>query len=106
MKSVRRRSMIRCLRTTRPARALVDPVLGDDPLAAAGAALREERFLPLAALDQPVRFEPLQHLAGRRARDAEHLGDARRERWRAGAMRGVLPDREGEEVDRLEVFVD
>ena len=62
MKSVSSRSMIRCLRTTRSAR--LRPVGG------------EERLLVLAALDQPLRLEPLQHLAGRRARDAEHLGDA------------------------------
>ena len=60
----------------------------------------------LAALDEPFRLEPLQHLAGRRARDAEHLGDARRDR-RGGVRVGpVLADREGEEVDRLEVLVD
>ena len=84
--------MIRCLRTTRSARSR--PAVG------------EERLLALAALDQPLRLEPLQHLAGRRARDAEHLGDARRERRRPAGLRPVLADREGEEVDRLEVLVD
>ena len=60
----------------------------------------------LAALDEPFRLEPLQHLAGRRARDAEHLGDPRRERRQVGLVRPVLADREREEVDRLQVFVD
>ena len=36
----------------------------------------------------------------------EHLRHARGERRRAGAVRHVLADREGEEVDRLEVLVD
>ena len=56
--------MIRCLRTTRSARSL--------------PGRREDRLLLLAALDEAVRLEPLQHLAGRGAGDAEHLGDARR----------------------------
>ena len=82
--------MMRCLRTFR----------------ALAARLCEERLLVLAAHDQPFRLEALEHLAGRRARDVEHLGDARRERGRAGAAWRVLADREGEEVDRLEVLVD
>ena len=65
----------------------------------------EQRLLVLAALDQPVALEPLQHLPGGGARDAEHLGDAGGERRRAGAVRRVFADREGEEVDRLEVLV-
>ena len=83
--------MMRCLRTTRSARSM--PGGGED------------RLLVLAALDQALGLEPLQHLAGRRARDAEHLGDPRGDRVRAG-RRAVLADREGEEVDRLEVVVD
>ena len=85
---------------------LDDPVLADDALGALAAGRREERLLALAALDQPFGLEALQHLAGRRARDVEHLGDARGERGRAGAARRVLADRKGEEVDRLEVLVD
>ena len=84
--------MIRCLRTV---------ALG--PLA---ARLGQDRLLALAALDEPLRLEPLQHLAGRRARDAEHLGDAGRERRQLAALRVVLADRERQEVDRLEVLVD
>ena len=72
-----------------------------------GAGLGEERLLVLAPLDEPVRLEPLQHLAGRRPRDAEHLGDPRGDRLRRPRpRRPVLADREGEEVDRLEVIVD
>ena len=84
--------MIRCLRTTLRARSA--PGRGED------------RLLVLAALDEPLGLEPLQHLAGRGARDAEHLGDARGESGAAGRLRPVLADREGEEVDRLQVFVD
>ena len=85
---------------------LDDPVLAHDPLGALAAGRRQDRLLVLAALDEPLRLEPLQHLAGRRARDAEHLGDARGERRRALRLRPVLADREREEVDRLEVLVD
>ena len=85
---------------------LDDPVLADDALGALAAGRGEQRLLALAALDQPFRLEALEHLPGRRARDMEHLGDARRERGRAGTVRRVLADREGEEVDRLEVLVD
>ena len=85
--------------------ALDDPVLPHDALRPLGALRGEDRLLLLAALDEPVGLEALQHLAGGGARDAEHLGDAGRDRRRAG--RGpVLPDREREEVDRLEVLVD
>ena len=82
--------MIRCLRTTR--------------LGALDAGLGEDRLLLLAALDEALRLEPLEHLAGGRARHAEHLRDARRDR--ALARRPVLADREREEVDHLEVLVD
>ena len=83
--------MMRCLRTTRRARS-------------APSGVRIASLL-LAALDEPLGLEPLQHLAGGGARDAEHLRHAGRDRGRAG--RGpVLADREREEVDRLEVLVD
>ena len=59
---------------------LDDPVLAHGPLGALPARLGEDRLLALAALDEPLGLEPLQHLAGRGARDAEHLGDARGER--------------------------
>ena len=83
--------MMRCLRTTFRARSV--PAGGED------------RLLVLAALDEPVGLEALQHLAGRGARDAEHLGDARGERRGAGRLRPVLADREREEIDRLQVLV-
>ena len=60
----------------------------------------------LAALDEAVGLEPLQHLACRCAGHAEHVRDADGERRRALRHRPVLADREGEEVDRLEVVVD
>ena len=85
---------------------LDDAVLAHDSLRALAAGRRQQRLLVLAALDQPFALEPLQHLAGRGARDAEHLGHARRERRRAAAQRSVLADRKREEVDRLEVLVD
>ena len=66
--------MIRCLRTTLRARS-----------APAGG---EDRLLVLAALDEPLGLEPLQHLARRGARDAEHLGDARGDRLRRPGRRG------------------
>ena len=84
---------------------LDDPVLPDDPLRSHTPARSQERLLARAALDQALGLEPLQHLAGRRARHAEHLGHSGRERQRP-ARRRVLPDREREEVDRLEVLVD
>ena len=56
--------------------ALDQPVLADDALGPLDAGRRQDRLLLLAALDEPVGLEPLQHLAGRGARDAEHLGDA------------------------------
>ena len=80
-------------------------VLADDPLGALDPGLGQDRLLLLAALDETLGLEPLQHLAGRRARDAEHVGDARGDRRRAAGVGLVLADRKGEEVDRLEVFV-
>ena len=86
--------------------ALDDPVLADDPLGPHDPGLGQDRLLLLAALDEPVRLEPLQHLAGGRARDAEHVGDARRDRGGRVGVGPVLADRKGEEVDRLQVLVD
>ena len=85
---------------------LDDPVLADDPLGALAPRLREQRLLVLAPLDQPLALEPLQHLPGRRPRDAEHLGHSRGQGRRPASERPVLADRKGEEVDRLEVLVD
>jgi hypothetical protein len=39
-------------------------VLADDALGALAPGLGEDRLLLLPALDQPLRLEPLQHLAG------------------------------------------
>jgi hypothetical protein len=86
--------------------ALDDAVLADNALCAFAAARGEERFLAGAALDQAFGLEPLQHLAGRGARDVKHLGYARGERGRAGALRRVFADRERKEIDRLQVLVD
>ena len=85
---------------------LDDPVTAHDSLGPLPARRRQDRLLVLAALDEPVLLEPLEHLAGGRPGDAEHLRDARGERRRARRRRPVLADREGEEPDRLEVFVD
>jgi len=85
---------------------LDDPVLADDPLRALPPGRRQQRLLVLAALDQALALEPLEHLSRRRPRDAEHLRDARRQRGGTGAQRPVFADRKGQEVDRLEVFVD
>ena len=85
--------------------ALDQAMLADDALGPLDADRRQDRLLVLAPLDEPVGLEPLQHLPGRGARDAEHLGDARGDRIRR--RRGpVLADREREKVDRLEVLVD
>ena len=86
--------------------ALDDPVPPDDALCPLAPRPGQDRLLVLAPLDQPLLLEALQHLSGGGAGDAEHLGDARRERGRAGGRRPVLADREGEEPDRLQVFVD
>ena len=85
--------------------ALDQTVLAHDTLGALDAGIREDRLLLLAALDEPVRLEPLQHLPGRGARDTEHLRHPRGDR-RGARRRAVLADREGEEVDRLQVLVD
>ena len=77
--------MIRCLRTTRSARSR--PV-----------SVNSASFF-LAALDQAVGTRRFSIRAGGRARDVQHLGDARGKGRRAGAVRHVLADREGEEVD-------
>ena len=50
-------------------------MLADDALGALDPGLGQERLLVLAALDEAFGLEPLQHLAGGRSRDAEHLGD-------------------------------
>ena len=85
--------------------ALDQAVLADDALRPLDSGRRQDRLLLLAALDEPFDLEPLQHLAGRRARDTEHLGHPRGDRVRGG--RGaVLADREREKVDRLEILVD
>ena len=47
--------------------ALDDAVLAHDTPRALGALGREDGLLVLAALDEPVRLEPLEHLARRRA---------------------------------------
>src|SRR3954454_12824101 len=86
--------------------ALDDPVLAHDLARALGAGGCEDRFLVLAALDEALGFEPLQHLPGGRARDAEHLADAGRDRLRRPGRGLILADRESQEIDRLEVVVD
>ena len=86
--------------------SLDDAVLADDPAGPLGSGLGQDRLLVLAALDEPLGLEPLQHLARGRPRDPEHFCHAGRQRGRAGSLRPVLADREGEEVDRLEVLVD
>ena len=84
--------MIRWRRTTRSATSR--------PLAVRMASLCSPRST------RPVALEPLEHLARRRARDAEHVGDADGERRRSLRVRAVLPDRERQEIDRLEIVVD
>ena len=85
--------------------ALDDPVLADDALRALRALGSEDRLLLFAALDEPLGFQALEHLASRGTGNAEHLGDARGDRGRPGG-RAILADRECQEVDRLEVLVD
>ena len=85
---------------------LDDPMLAHRVLGPLAPRRRQQRLLVLAALDEPVGLEPLQHLAGRGARDAEHLGHARGQGGQGGVLRPVLADRERKEVDRLQVFVD
>ena len=60
----------------------------------------------LAALDEALRLEALQHLARRGAGDAEHVRDAHGEGGRALRVRAVFPDGKSQEIDRLEVVVD
>ena len=85
--------------------ALDDPVLAHDLLRPLGPRGGEDRLLLLATLDETLGLEPLEHLTRRRARDAEHLRHACCDRGRT--RRGpVLADREGEEVDGLEIVVD
>ena len=52
------------------------------PLGALDPGLRQDRLLLLAAFDEPLGLETLQHLAGRCPRDAEHLRYARSDRRR------------------------
>jgi primosomal protein N' (replication factor Y) (superfamily II helicase) len=85
---------------------LDDAVLADDALGVLAALRGQDRLLVLAALDEAVGLEALEHLSGRRARDAEHVGDAHRQCWGTLRFRLVLPDGEGQEVDRLEIVVD
>ena len=85
---------------------LDQPVPADDTLGGGPPGVREDDLLALAPLDQAVRLEAFQHLARRCARDAEHVRDTRGERRRVLDDGPVLADREGEEVDRLEVGVD
>ena len=85
---------------------LDDPMLAHGPLGSLLPRLGEDRLAALAPLDEALGLEPLQHLAGRSARHAEHLGHARGERRHRRVARVVLADRERQEVDRLQVFVD
>ena len=85
--------------------ALDDPVAPDHLLRARGARGRQHELAPAAALEQALGGEPLEHLADGRARDAERLGDARRDRRRS-LGRLVDADRGDEDVDRLQVVVD
>jgi hypothetical protein len=66
-------------------------VAADDALRLSAALCGEDRLLVLAPLDEPLGFEPLQHLAGRGARDAEHVGDAYGEGRRALRVRRYSP---------------
>src|SRR2546423_15095277 len=75
-------------------------------LGALAADRCEQGLLVLAALDQSFALEPLQHLAGRGPGDPEHLSHAGGQRGRPCGERTVFPDRESQEVDRLEVLVD
>ena len=85
---------------------LDEPVAADDALRPLAPARGQDRLLALASFDEPLALEPLQHLAGRGARDAQHLGHAGGERGGAGGLRPVFADREGEEVDSLQILVD
>ena len=85
--------------------ALDDPVLAHHALGVLATLRRQDRFLMLAALDEALGLESLQHLSRRGARDAQHVGDADGERGGALRLGLVLPDRKRQEVDRLEVVV-
>ena len=85
--------------------ALDQAVLAHNPLGPFDAARRQDRLLLLAALDEALGLEALQHLAGGRPRDAEHLGDTGCDRVGRGGG-AILADREREKVDRLEVLID
>ncbi len=85
--------------------ALDQTVLADDALGPLDPGRRQDRLLVLTPLDEPFGLEALQHLPGRCAGDAEHLGDARGDRIRR-RRRPVFADREREKVDRLEILVD
>ena len=83
--------MMRWLRTTCSARAAPSSV--------------KTSSRPPSRCSSPSLPRPLEHLADRRARDAEHVGDARGVRGRAfGGL--VLPDRRHEEVDGLQVVLE
>ena len=88
---MRKRSTIRLRRITFSARC--------------GALGRQHEFTPAAALEQAFGGQPLEHLADGRARDAERLRDARRDRRRS-LGRLIHADRGDEQVDRLQVVVD
>jgi hypothetical protein len=79
-------------------------VLAHDALRALDAVGRQHGLFLVAALDEALRLETLQHLSGRGTRDAEHLGDAGGDR-RGSRRRAILADREGEEIDRLQILV-
>ena len=82
--------MIRCLRTTRSARARPSPSAAPPSARRARSALRPRA----ASASRPPS-----------ARHAEHLRDPRGERRRPRAERPVLADRERQEVDGLQVLV-
>ena len=85
---------------------LDDPVLADHQLRPRDSGLGQECLLVLATFDEPFGFQPLQHLTGGCSRDAEHLGHPGGDRRRRVRIGPVLADREGEEIDRLQILVD
>ena len=92
MKSVSMRSMIRCFRTTRSARSI--------PVSVRIASLCSPRSTSPSASSR-------RSISPADARETpEHLRDAGGDRRGAVRVGPVLADREGEEVDRLEVLVD
>ena len=84
---------------------LDQPVPADDALGRLASCRCQDDLLALASFDESVRLEPLQHLAGRGARDAQHVGHPGGEGRRILHDWAVLTDRKREEVDRLEVRV-